>query len=654
MARTLRTRWIHLDFHTGPWIDDVGRDFNARRFAETFRDARVDSVTVFAKCHHGHLYFKTKHPARHPGLPANLDLLGEQVKALHAADIRAPIYISVQCDEYAANTHPEWIALEGDGKRVGAPPFAPGWQILDMSSPYQDYLYEQTEEVLRRFKPVDGIFFDMCWDQPSASKWAKAGMIAEGLDPEKEEDRKRYSNIVAMRYMKRFYALVKKYSPAGLVFFNGRGHTHFDVEKPFFTHDEIESLPTGGWGYTFFPRNVRYVRHLGLPYLSHTARFHKSWADFGGIKPEAALRYETSLMLAHGSGCAVGDQLHPRGTLDGPSYELIGKAYSHVEACEPWCVGATAETDVAVLRLVKDSYGEGSDAETGALKMLTQLKTQFDIIAASDNFNRYRLLILPDGVRVDAALDRKIAAFLKGGGRLLASGSSGLDEKGKVVLKALPIVSFGPSPFSATYFRAARETAADVPATDNVMYEPSIRVKPARGAKVLARIVEPYFERSWRHFCSHRQTPPDRVSPYAAAVEKGPVAYIAYPIFTAYEKHGNLPYKYLVRNIIDRLLADPAVRAKGPSSLEVSLMKQPGRLVVHLLNFVAERRTPDLDIIEDIFTVDGIELSVAVKGRVKSVYIAPDRRKLEYELRDGRVNLRVDGLHGHAMVVIEG
>src|SRR5439155_6489974 len=118
----LRYRQIHLDFHTGPWIADVGVDFNARDFARTMKRAHVDSVTVFAKCHHGHLYYESERPERHPGLKRGTRLLERQVEALHAENIRAPIYISVMCDEFAANTHPEWIAIRPDGAHVGRGP----------------------------------------------------------------------------------------------------------------------------------------------------------------------------------------------------------------------------------------------------------------------------------------------------------------------------------------------------------------------------------------------------------------------------------------------------------------------------------------------------------------------------------------------------
>ncbi len=196
-------RTVHLDFHTGPHIPDVARDFDADAFAERFAEARVDSVTVFGLCHHGHVYFRTSHPCRHPSLPDDLDLTGAQIDALHRRGIRAPIYLSAQVNEYAANEHPEWLAIDPDGRRVkrlpaDPPPQPPealnaGWQILDMSSPYQDYLAELVEEVLRRYAPVDGLFLDMCWDQPSISPWALAGMAKRRLDPRSAADRDRYA-----------------------------------------------------------------------------------------------------------------------------------------------------------------------------------------------------------------------------------------------------------------------------------------------------------------------------------------------------------------------------------------------------------------------------------------------------------------------------
>ncbi len=644
------TRQVHLDFHTGPWIPDVGRDFDAKTFAKTFKDAHVNSVTVFAKCHHGHLYYNTRRPERHPGLKPGLNLLGEQVEALHSAGIRAPIYLSVQCDEYAANVHPEWIALNPDGTHVGRKPLGgeSGWQILDMASDYQDFLAEQTAEVLKMFKPVDGIFFDMCWDQPSVSNFAKAKMAKAGLDPAVEADRKKFAHDNALAYMKRFYDMVKAASPNAGCFFNGRSHANLAEEAKYQAQIEIEALPTGGWGYLYFPKFARIARTFDKPMLGMTARFHKSWADFGGLKPYPALEYETSQMMALGASCSVGDQLHPRGTLDDGAYELIGEVYARVEAAEPWLEGAKAVTDIAVLQNPRVK-----GAEEGAVRLLNQLRQQFNILPDGASFDGYKLVIAPDGVAMDAAGIKRLRSFVKSGGAVLLSGTSGMDAEGTgTLLPEMGIKAHGMSPFTTTYLRMGREI--DAPKSDHVMYERGVRVT-ADGAEVLAKVVEPYFERAWDHFSSHYQTPGDKLSKFAAATIHGRVGYIAFPIFSAMAHHGNYPYRLLVAAMLERLLPEPLLRVDGPTYLETSVMRQskPARTIVHLLGYSAERRTPTLDLIEDIVPLYDLPLSLRMDRKPKRVYLAPAEREVEFEHLNGRVNLRVPMVSGHQMIVFE-
>jgi len=99
--KPLRYRQIHLDFHTSEHIPGIGADFDPDAFVSTLKAAHVDSITIFAKCHHGWSYYPTKVGKPHPQL-ARPDLLGDMVKALAAADIESPIYISVQWDELTA------------------------------------------------------------------------------------------------------------------------------------------------------------------------------------------------------------------------------------------------------------------------------------------------------------------------------------------------------------------------------------------------------------------------------------------------------------------------------------------------------------------------------------------------------------------------
>ncbi|KJS52530.1 hypothetical protein VM98_30790 [Streptomyces rubellomurinus subsp. indigoferus] len=82
--------------------------------------------------------------------------------------------------------------------------------------------------MLRRFAPVDGIFIDMCWNQPSASRRATDGMRREGLDPADADHRDRYAELVARRSMARYSAMVDKALPPDAVqgaWFNSRPKT---------------------------------------------------------------------------------------------------------------------------------------------------------------------------------------------------------------------------------------------------------------------------------------------------------------------------------------------------------------------------------------------------------------------------------------------
>jgi Hypothetical glycosyl hydrolase 6/Beta-galactosidase trimerisation domain len=657
----LPMRQVHLDFHTSPHIGDVGKNFDAQQFAATMKQAHVNSVTVFAKCHHGHLYYNTTRPERHPGLRRGLDLLERQVESLHSQGIRAPIYLSVQCDEYAANTHPEWVAQKPDGSPVkrGDSVFIPGWQILDMSSPYQDFLVEQTVEVLKRFKPVDGIFFDMCWDQPSVSKWAIAGMIGKKLNPQSEADQMKYAHQVSLAYMQRLHDLVKKQSKNATVYFNGRVLFNIEEELKYQAQIEIEALPSGGWGYMFFPKNVRFVRTFPLPYLGMTARFHKGWADFGGLKPYAALEYETSQMIAHGAACSIGDQLHPRGELDPAAYELIGRTYQRVEQREPWLIGAKPVAQIGVL-IQPDADADihvrqDGGPEEGATRMLTQLKHQFNFISESSDWREYELLILPDKICMSKVLADRLHRHIAAGKALLTTGTSGLSADGRsIFLPGIKVI--GPSPFTTTYIRFGREISDGIPQTDHVMYDRSVRVIAGRGTESLASVVEPYFERSWDRFSSHYQTPPDKRSQFSAALQKDRIGYIPYPVFSSYANHANLACRWLVSALIDRLLPDPLARVKAPSSTEVSVMRQAeaGRTIVHLLQYCPERRGNELDLIEDIVPLFNVELSLKSPKKPSRVYLlSPQPTAIEFDWRDGRVEVVVPRILGHEMVIID-
>ncbi len=670
------SRTIHLDFHTGPDVPDVGADFEPEQFATPFKAAHVDSVTVFATCHHGHAYYRTDHPCRHPGLPSDLDLTGAQIDSLHRAGLRAPIYISGQINEYAANAHPEWLAVQLDGRHAKLMPrdFSPdqgqalhaGWQVLDMSSPYQEYLAEQIEEVLALYSPVDGIFLDMCWDQPSVSRWAVEGMMKRNLDPRIGEHRDRYAREVALAYMERFSAMVEhagKGADHFGIWYNSRPKTNLHVEKKYLRRVEIEALPTGGWGYAYFPYVARYVRPLGLPTLTHTGRFFKSWGDNGGLKPPAALKYECCQVLSQGMTGGIGDLLHPRGVPQRAVYELIRGAYAHLEACEPFVAGGVLQSQIALV--VDPELGDNPGAAgLGATRALQQLQQQFDVVGPAARLDDYEVVLVAETTPVDEALLVKLRAYLAAGGSLIFSGQAGFTEQGEPVLAEQGVTAGGPSPFTHTFLRMSPAVSDGIPDYDHVTYESGFRIEPVAGAESLVRVVEPYFERHFARFSGHSYTPPERLSRWSAVVRNGRVITFALPILGTYGRHAVPVHRRLLGNCIDLLLPEPLVRAAdAPSLLETTVVRAGLRTVVHLLCFARERRAESfdqrtgrpsgLDIVEDAFPLVDQALAVKLGAPPMRAHLEPHGVDLPVDYRDGYAHVTVTVPDGHGMVVFD-
>ena len=73
------TRQIHLDFHCSEFIEDIGAKFDSKSFKACLKKANVNSINLFAKCHHSWSYYPTEIGKMHPNL--KFDLLGAQIEA---------------------------------------------------------------------------------------------------------------------------------------------------------------------------------------------------------------------------------------------------------------------------------------------------------------------------------------------------------------------------------------------------------------------------------------------------------------------------------------------------------------------------------------------------------------------------------------------
>lgn len=657
---SLPFRQIHLDFHTSEEIKNIGKDFSRKQFQEMLQLGHVNSINIFSKCHHGWAYHPSKANEMHPHL--EFDLLEEMIEACKEIDVKTQIYLSAGIDEKITRRHPEWLQRQLTEETAWANNFAvPGYHPLCFNSPYLDYFLKQIEEVITKYD-TDGIWLDIvgvksCYCQNCIEKIRKEGKDFRDIEAMQDLWERTYAN-----YTRRVREVVEKYRPGLRIFHNG-GHIRRgrrDIAQ-MNTHLELESLPTGEWGYDHFPLSVRYVQGLGMEILGMTGKFHTQWGEFGGYKHPNALRYEASLAIANGAKICVGDQLHPEGLMDEATYALIGEAYSEVEKKEAWCDDVSAVSDIAVLSMEALGLEKSGEAQagwtgktdTGAVRMLLEGKYLFDIIDQDSDFNSYKVIVLPDKARLSEGLIQKFQSFFEQGGKVLATGESGLSTDSNDFVIDLGVKWEEENRFKPDYFRPKFEMNSLRNAA-YVFYSQGQRISVKDG-EILGHREDPYFNRDVFTFCSHKHTPSSGVTSPGMVEGKNGI-YFAWAVFEDYATSGSLPLKEAVHYAIDRLLGEnKSLNTNLPAQGIVTLMKQEDkkRYINHLIYASPVKRGEDIEVIEDILPLHDTLVTVKVEEPIKRVYLAPEMEDIAFIYENNTVTYKVDRFESHQMIVLD-
>jgi hypothetical protein len=650
-------RQIHLDFHTSGKIPGVGSKFSKEQFQNALKKGHVNSITIFAKCHHGWLYYKNGVSEPHPSMEN--DLLEEMLEACKEINVKTQIYISAGIDEITAMKHPEWLYRNEDQSTRWVKDFAQaGFHEFCMNTPYLDYLVSQVKEVTNRFD-TEGIFLDIVGKRKCYCNTCINQLIAEGKDPRDEEAVMDLGERVFLNYLKTINEAVHNIKPEMKVFHNGgnipRGRRDLYGH---FTHFELESLPTGGWGYDHFPLSARYVQGLGKDFLGMTGKFHGAWGEFGGFKHPNALRYEAAINLANGAKMSVGDQMHPEAFLDEVTYSLVGEAYKEIEQKEEWCDDVTNIADIGLL--TKDYYKaaqEGHDyvdnAESGAVRILLEGNYLFDVIDKEENFNKYKVIILPDVVLINSKLQEKLDNFIAQGGKVLATGKSGLDIEQKEFLLDFGVKYEGNNTYKPDYFIPSFSYHG-LGSTAFVMYSDGIKLS-LNGGEVLGEREDSYFNRDLLHFCSHRHTPnePNKRSPGMVKGKAG--IYIAWNIFDDYATKASLILKDTIKVALDELLGEnktliTTLQEQGITTIQHQ--EKMGRYINHLLYATPVKRGEGIEVIEDIVPIYNVKCQLHIKEKIKKVYLAPQMIEIPFSQDGEKLSYEVDKIECHQMVVL--
>jgi hypothetical protein len=455
-----------LDMHIPDWDEEFLAKYDPEALADAYGLAGVSGVLFYCKSHMGMNYWPSPVGGIHRAAK-DRDLVGELYNALKRRNIAPAAYHSVVFDNWATENHPEWANVPISMRNgIDHPYFGAKYGTASLANlEYREYEKTQIRALLERYD-FDALFLDMTFwnaisiDDVSVARFREETgrdipLTLDWSDPE-FVDFQRARERWLLEFIQDLIATAKSVRPEIAVTHNISPGTH-----GWYTGQKLSwsNLDTYASGDIYGGRDEqllisKLMQHLGArqPAEFMTTRTDHLW-NHVELKTEHAMTIEALGTVAHAGAFLFIDAIDPRGTVNPDVYRRLGRVFEHVKKYEAE-LGGTQIEDVAIYysddaRVLPQQSGTelanvGLDAightETGkgqlphvnavtrAAAKLQRAHIPFGVITEVDlqGLDRYRVLVLPDLVRIN---DAELAAFrryVENGGRLYASGRTSL------------------------------------------------------------------------------------------------------------------------------------------------------------------------------------------------------------------------------------
>jgi Hypothetical glycosyl hydrolase 6 len=143
-------RMMEWECHTPP---EGNFEINLQAALSAARDAGAESMMFYSQDHWGYAFYQSDVAVRHPHLKG--DFFGDEVKIARKLGLSVVCYYSLQFNNQAVLTHPDWgwVNAKGEQERYR-------WFITCLDSPYRRYVLGMIDELFSRYE-IDELFLDI-------------------------------------------------------------------------------------------------------------------------------------------------------------------------------------------------------------------------------------------------------------------------------------------------------------------------------------------------------------------------------------------------------------------------------------------------------------------------------------------------------------
>jgi hypothetical protein len=557
------------------------------------------------------LPFQTRNPFL-AGRPSG-DLIGDAVAAAHRRGIRV---LSRQdfskISARIAGEHPEWLFVSPSGKPQV-------YNTLFSTCPSADYYQNRSidilDEVIDRY-PVDGFFFNwfgfserdysrvyhgVCHCKKCREGFAafSAGKeLPDGPQSPTYPEWLQFSSQVIKTLTSKIANHIQTLRPdAALVLGRGAPVVYHEANNAFgrelWHHNTAEWVSAHVTAMPEIALMVNSVSFVDMPYRmageqpEHFAQYLLQAIARGGNPstyimgapgriPYVNLAYSSPITKFHRAHRELYGQLKPASSI------------------------ALVRPDR--LRSASPGFTESVEEFRGLYTSLQEKHLPFDVLAVEHiekmardgTLGRYSLVILPDLGTLGRQTAEALDDFVRNGGNIVLTASSGVTEDGGIELDASPALMRVGTPKSGDELWSTYVTVGQQPEIGNYHYAPS--VVPVYGS--YARFVwKPGVEKAGKLLPQAPFGPPEKCyghtgsdDPHSVQLtSKGKVVQIPWTIGRTYREFGTTQVRDLLLDAI-RPLTGQRLFAELPEQVELFLGRDDEGFVVHLVNQSGARR----------------------------------------------------------------
>ncbi|WP_423126698.1 hypothetical protein [Gaoshiqia sp. Z1-71] len=632
---------LHFDFHANKNDSTVGKTFTAEMIDSLLTMVQPDYIQVDCKGHPGISSYPTKVGNAAPGFVKDPLKIWREVTRKHKVALF--VHYSGVWDDASAEKHPEWMALNAEGKKIGG--------RISVKGPYVDsLLIPQFKELIDNYD-IDGCWIDgECWALQAdySPKMISAFRAETGIRqiPKSFSDPGGYEfnefNRKAFRqYVAHYTDVLHRYNPEFQVTSNWAFSSHMpepvDINIDFISGDfsHVNSVYSG-----FF--ESRCIAPQGKPWDLMAWSFAYNFNTGVPITKSAAqLKQLAATVMSMGGGYQVYFQQNRDASPQPWQFGLMKEVAGFCRERQPFCQNAKPVPQVALLyssenykKFTRGIYSNSSVNEPlrGMLNLLLNGQNAVEILMEHHLKGRmleYPLIVIPECRYLADDFKTELLAYVENGGNLLVVGAGAT----ALFTDALN-VEFSDTAVS-TQFLAYKNEMAGI----NTLFQP---VKLKEGATAFGS----------RYPASDLRFPS---SPAAsvASYGKGKIAGVYLDISKKYNETANPVYRDFVGSIVRELFPAPVAGVKGSANVAVTVNRLGVKLAVNLINTSGDHSNEKVARYDEIPAVGPLSVKIRTEKAPRKLLLQPENLALDFTFSNGVVETTVDRLVIHSILVLD-